>query len=84
MKRATMAGTSVELGEPTSYREALSLDYAGKWGKAIHAELQLLKLNETWEYVPECAGAEPIGFKWVFKMKTNPDGSNRYPVCQET
>jgi hypothetical protein len=79
--RATAAGVSVEQGEPTSYREALSLDHAGKWGDAIHEELRSLELNETWEYISEgsmARNAKVIGCKWVFKTKTNPDGSKRY------
>jgi hypothetical protein len=47
MKNVTAAGASIELSEPTSYREALSLNHTGKWVKAIHAELHLLELNET-------------------------------------
>ena len=77
-KSATAAKASIEQGEPTSYREALSQDDTGKWAEAINAELHSLELNDTWEYVSEQVGMKPIGCKWVFKTKTNPDSSKRY------
>jgi len=77
-KRVTAAKASIELGEPTSYRKALSQDHNAKWEDAINAELSSLELNKTWEYVSGHAGIKPIGCKWVFKTKTNPNSSKRY------
>ena len=77
-KSTTAAKASIEQGEPTSYQEALSQDDTGKWAEAINAELHSLELNDTWEYVSEQVGMKPIGCKWVFKTKTNPDSSKRY------
>lgn len=77
-KSATAVNPRMELGDPTSYREALSQDHTGKWRDAIHAELGSLELNETWDYVPKHAGMKPIGCKWVFKTKTNPNSSRKY------
>lgn len=35
--------------------------------------------NKTWDLVDLPMGAKPIGLKWVFKIKRNPDGSvNKY------
>jgi hypothetical protein len=81
MNRATAAGSSVEPGYPSSYQEARSLEHTGRWGEAIHAELRSLELNGTWEYVMErTTSVKPISNKWIFRTKTNPNGSQRYKV----
>ena len=45
----------------------------------MRSEFQCLKHNETWSYkstIP--ASTQPIGCKWVFLLKTNPDGTQRF------
>ncbi|KAJ9562014.1 hypothetical protein OSB04_007174 [Centaurea solstitialis] len=62
--------------EPTSYKEAASSSH---WQKAIQEELRALAKAQTWDPVPLPSGKRPIGSKWVFKIKTNSDGSiDRY------
>jgi hypothetical protein len=74
-------GSGRQDSDPTSYREALGrLDSAG-WKSALRSEYHSLIDNRTWDTVPESAipgGGRPIGCKWVFKLKTNPDGSIRH------
>ena len=61
--------------EPTSAKEALSGPYAEDWKKAMDAEMETLTERGTWELVELPAHHRPVGVKWVFKIKTNADGS---------
>ena len=65
--------------DPLSYREALEQSRYADWKKAMGAEFYSLIENKTWTYcstVPN--GTHPIGCKWVYILKTNPDGSRRF------
>src|SRR5207237_1428857 len=50
------------------------------WAQAIKDEVKALQINNTWDPVPGSIlfGLNPIGSKWVFKTKENPDGTTRY------
>lgn len=37
-------------------------------------EIETLKKNETWELVSKPKYIRPINYKWVYKLKTRPDG----------
>ncbi|KAL6313055.1 hypothetical protein AAG906_025800 [Vitis piasezkii] len=58
--------------EPTCVKEALHVHH---WKQAMTDELMALLKNNTWSLVPLPLGRTPIGCKWVFKVKENPDGS---------
>jgi len=65
--------------DPLSYREALEHSCNAAWKEAMGAEFRSLVENNTWTYcsiVP--VGAHPIGCKWVYVLKSNPDGSRRF------
>lgn len=58
--------------EPTTY------DVASKhpcWVDAMNTELKALEQNHTWSIVEKPAGINPIGCKWVYKVKRKADGS---------
>ena len=38
-------------------------------------EIQALEMNHTWDVTSLPPGKSPIGYKWVYKVKLNPDGS---------
>ena len=38
-------------------------------------EIQAFELNHTWDVTSLPPGKSPIGCKWVYKVKFNPDGS---------
>nr|KAJ0204246.1 hypothetical protein LSAT_V11C500273960 [Lactuca sativa] len=57
--------------EPTAHNQA-SKD--PKWRSAMDSEFNALIQNNTWELVP-ASNHTPIGCKWVFRIKRNPDGS---------
>jgi hypothetical protein len=48
---------------------------AAEWQKAMATEYQSLLDIGTWKLVPLPVGRKAIRCKWVFKIKTNPDGS---------
>ena len=45
------------------------------WRSAMIEEMDGLTDNGTWDLVRLFAGKKAIGFRWVFTMKVNPDGS---------
>lgn len=57
--------------EPTKVYEALQNP---QWQQAMNSEYQALMLNYTWKLVPYSSTMNVIGNKWIFKLKTRPDG----------
>lgn len=64
-----------EVKEPRSYNEAISCKDKDKWIAAMHEEMKSLKTNNTWEITNFPDDRRAIGCKWVFKAKTNIDGT---------
>src|SRR2546421_13006417 len=68
--------------EPISYRDAINHPYSELWKVAMKEEVKALDLNRTWDFVDEAtvlkSGKRVIGSKWVYKIKRNANGSNRY------
>ncbi|GAB2303795.1 hypothetical protein Dimus_038963 [Dionaea muscipula] len=62
--------------EPSSYQEA---SQGKEWIKVMQEEIDALAQNQTWDLVPKPKDVQPISCKWVYKIKTHPDGSiDRY------
>jgi hypothetical protein len=59
-------------GEPTTAAEA---EQDEKWRAAMRAELASIEENNTWSLTDLPGGKEPIGLKWVFKLKHDADGN---------
>ncbi|GKV38633.1 hypothetical protein SLEP1_g46522 [Rubroshorea leprosula] len=57
--------------EPENYEEAAQ---SIEWRKAMEEEIKALKQNQTWELVPKPNDVKPVSCKWVYKVKTRPDG----------
>nr|CAD1844188.1 unnamed protein product [Ananas comosus var. bracteatus] len=74
---AATATTSISnIQEPRTYRQAVSIP---EWRDAMTTELTALHRTGTWELVPLPPGKTPISCKWIYKVKTNSDGSiDRY------
>lgn len=52
------------------------------WHDALAIESSVLEENNTWTLTPLPVGKQPIGCKWVCKIKYKSDGSiERYKVC---
>jgi hypothetical protein len=77
--------------DPLTYKAALRSPQANEWREAMRQEWQALIENHTFDVVKEISGSntieksgintaagEPIGCKWVYRRKMNPDGSTRY------
>jgi len=61
--------------DPLSFSEAISSSDAKLWEQAIRIEIDSIKKKNTCTLVDLHEGANPIGCKWIFKRKYNPDGS---------
>jgi hypothetical protein len=58
--------------EPKSFLQAMKQP---KWRNAMRAKIDALKANYTWTLTAFPPNKKPIGCKWVYKIKYNPDGS---------
>ena len=67
-----------QLSTPSTLQEGIESEEQEKWKKAIESELKSLEDNETWELVDLPPNRKPIGTKWVFRVKEDPDGGVRY------
>ena len=48
----------------------------------MDGELQAMALNHTWTIVPLPPRKKPIGYRWIYKIKHNSDGTiARYKAC---
>ena len=63
------------IGEPQTYKEAMTSREAPFWKEAINSEVESILQNHTWELVDIPPGNKPIGYKWIFKRKLKADGS---------
>ena len=72
--QADTAGVYI-VTDPARYSEAME---SADWKRAMQAEFDSLIENGTWEYVYDVPVREATGCKWVFKTKTNADGSIRH------
>ena len=69
-------------GDPTSFYEAVHSENASSWIEAMNSEIDSLLENGTWSGVTQDGiknpENHPIGSKWVFRTKLNPDNTIRY------
>ncbi|XP_057249888.1 uncharacterized mitochondrial protein AtMg00820-like [Beta vulgaris subsp. vulgaris] len=65
----------LENSEPTTYKQALTSPDSEKWLEAMKSELDSMSENKVWTLVDLPGGVNPIGCKWVFKLKTDKDGN---------
>ena len=63
---------------PTTYSEALKSNEATKWQKAMDDEMTALTENETYELVTPPEGRQIVGGRWVFAVKTGPNGQETH------
>lgn len=74
-KDYVMAVEANSMAEPKTYKEAMNSSEREKWLQAIDSEINSLKDNKTWELVELPKGRKAIPCKWIFKIKTNADGT---------
>ena len=61
-----------EFTEPKSLKEAMN--HPG-WNKAMGTEIENMEETETFELVPPKDDQDPLGCRWVHKVKRNADGT---------
>ena len=65
-------------GEPESFDKALQVEDSIKWEQAMDYEMRSLEKNDTWVLTELPAGKRVLLNKWVFRIKTEPDGKRRF------
>lgn len=60
---------------PQTVEEAWELPNRTQWEQAMIQEIEALKQNDTYTLVEPPPDCKPIKNKWIFRIKTNPDGS---------
>ncbi|KAL5855390.1 hypothetical protein ACOSQ3_005233 [Xanthoceras sorbifolium] len=69
----------LHLVEPSAVKTSLHIP---EWKKAMDIEYEALHRNQTWALVPYSASFNVVSYKWVFKLKLNPNGSVAcYKAC---
>ena len=66
------------MAEPIGLQDAMRRPEWDKWKVAVDDEYNSLLENGTWSLVECPAGRKLITNKWVFKLKSMPDGSTKY------
>src|SRR3954469_18310692 len=73
---SSFVATMHSLQEPKSYSEAAQ---SPEWQKAMSEDLEAFRKTHTWDLVPLPSGVQPVSCKWIYKIRTNADGSvDRY------
>jgi hypothetical protein len=60
---------------PSSYTQAMQRSDAGKWDEAAKSEIKSLESHGAWILVDRPKDKQVIGSRWIFKIKTNSDGT---------
>ena len=63
---------------PTTYSEAINSSKASKWNRAMKDEMSALIDNETFELVTPPEGRQIVGGRWVYAVKTGPNGAETH------
>lgn len=61
--------------QASNYNKVMTSRYNEQWLEAMKSEMKSLEKNKTWKIVDIPQGQKAIGCKWIFRMKSNPDGS---------
>ncbi|MFS7923079.1 putative RNA-directed DNA polymerase [Helianthus anomalus] len=69
---AYTASTTTLPTEPTSFTVA---NKSTEWRNAMAKELSALHKNGTWSLVPPVHNANVVNCKWVYRLKTDPNGN---------
>src|SRR5215216_2745156 len=62
-------------GEPTNYEEVMMSPDSAKWLQAMKSEMGSMYENKVWTLVDLPDDQQAIENKWIFKRKTDADGS---------
>ena len=70
-----LSEADIDIGEPSSYKEAMKSLQQEEWSKAMQSELESMQKNKVWQLVALPEGSKPIGCKWVYKTKKDSKGN---------
>lgn len=63
------------LQTPANYEEAIASNEKSEWKFAMGKEMRSLQENKTWKLADLPKEAKALPCKWVYRLKTNSDGS---------
>ena len=69
--------------EPDFFGEALQVKDLINWEQSMDDEMRSLEKNDTWVLTELPAGKRSLLNKWVFRIKTKPDGKRRFKALFE-
>ncbi len=72
--RLLLAKTVTSSGEPKTYQEAQASSKQIEWELAMEQEMESHRKNGTWDLDNLPAERKVLSGKWVYKIKTGPDG----------
>jgi len=61
-----------------SYSEAMNNPFKDRWITTMQEEISSLENNQTWKLSELPHDRQPIGCKWIYKMKRNVDGISKW------
>ncbi|GJY06174.1 putative zinc finger, CCHC-type containing protein [Tanacetum coccineum] len=66
---------SMKCNDPESFEDAITCDQSAHWREAMEDELNSMSKNNVWDLVELPKGVKPVGCKWVYKTKLDPNGN---------
>ncbi len=63
---------------PLTYRKAVTSSNSKEWVNAMDDETQSLRENDTFTLTTLPEGKKAVGGRWVYAIKNNVDGSDKY------
>ena len=67
--------SALTVSEPKCYKDAVKSADAGDWIEAMDSEMRSQHENNTWHLVKSPLDKKVLKCRWVFKVKTDPDGN---------
>ncbi|GJS65004.1 putative RNA-directed DNA polymerase [Tanacetum coccineum] len=61
--------------DPESFEDTITCNQSAHWREAMEDELNSMTKNNVWELAELRKGAKPVGCKWVYKTKLDPNGN---------
>jgi hypothetical protein len=68
----------IDCGEPEIYEETMQVDTKNKWEQGMKEENDSLVNNQTWDLVQFPVGKRALHNKWVYRLKEEDGGKNKY------
>lgn len=72
------ASLLAEISEPGNFAAVENSSEAKQWREAMLEEMEALKKNNTWILMDKPQKVNVLKNRWVFKIKTDPTGPQRY------